>query len=446
MDSRACVSWPATQAPLLPAREIPSTLSASLLSWWAGGAGRPQTARAPQLTKSRLFIRLPFFRAQSLAQNNSPVVASSSLVDLDKPKHFLKTLAIKSTKPAPDGPPPVVLLPGYGAGIGFFFFNNLSALAQWAGNRGSSVYAVDWLGMGRSARVPFTIKSPRKDIPGVAEAESFFFDSLEASICHSLGGYLSVVYALKYLERVNKIILLSPASVPRDPNQTTAPKRELDPPPPGASSSVEPATHQKVDEIRAEQAAVKPPQSRTRRLFITFFWAPMLIDKHSARRFAGLSEEETRDMHDYILHITLAKGSGEYCISHILCTRAWPIVDPIAALKIPITFGGEQSVENLRKAGNGQARSYIVNAGHHVYLDNPMAVNDLMLKELNRPPPAVRPRRQHKRAHLEDRLDAHEHVLLGVVHPVPRAPQANDTLHLVRPDHLVDSRVAPNGG
>jgi cardiolipin-specific phospholipase len=31
--------------------------------------------------------------------------------------------------------------------------------------------------------------------------------------------------------------------------------------------------------------------------------------------------------------------------------------------------GGEQSVENLRKAGNGQARSYIVNnAGHHVYL------------------------------------------------------------------------------
>ncbi|KAJ7649400.1 alpha/beta-hydrolase [Mycena polygramma] len=368
-------------APLLPAREIPSTFSASLLSCSALKHYRAL------LAKLRLFHRLPFFRAQSLAQNNSPVVASSSLVDLDKPKHFLKTLAIKSTKPAPDGPPPVVLLPGYGAGIGFFFFNNLSALAQWAGNRGSSVYAVDWLGMGRSARVPFTIKSPRKDIPGVAEAESFFVDSLEASICHSLGGYLSVVYALKYLERVNKIILLSPASVPRDPNQTTAPERELDPPPPGASSSVEPATHQKVDEIRAEQAAVKPPQSRTRRLFITFFWAPMLIDKHSARRFAGLSEEETRDMHDYILHITLAKGSGEYCISHILCTRACPSSIPLPPSRSPSpSFGGEQSVENLRKAGNGQARSYIVNAGHHVYLDNPKAVNDLMLKELNRPP------------------------------------------------------------
>ncbi|KAJ7667759.1 Alpha/Beta hydrolase protein [Mycena polygramma] len=413
----------ATQAPLPPAREIPSTFSASLRSWWAAND------KGAAVAELRLFHRLPFFRAQSLAQNDSPVVASSSLVDLDKPKHFLNTLAIKSTKPAPDAPPPVVLLPGYGAGIGFFF-NNLSALAQWAGNRGSSVYAVDWLGMGRSARVPFTIKSPRKDTPGrVAEAESFFVDSLEAwrrkmqldqvtLIGHSLGGYLSVAYALEYPERVNKIILLSPAGVPRDPNQTTAPERELDPPPPGASSSAEPATHQKVDEIRAEQAAVKPPQSRTRRLFMylweegwspfqvvrsTFFWAPMLIGKYSARRFAGLSEEETRDMHDYILHITLAKGSGEYCISHILSPGAharMPIVDRIATLKIPITFvygdhdwmdpeGGEQSVENLRKAGNGQARSYIVNnAGHHVYLDNPKAVNDLMLKELNRPPVA----------------------------------------------------------
>jgi cardiolipin-specific phospholipase len=39
-----------------------------------------------------------------------------------------------------------------------------------------------------------------------------------------------------------------------------------------------------------------------------------LRNQYSARRFSGLSEEETRDMHDYIMNITLAKGSGEYCI------------------------------------------------------------------------------------------------------------------------------------
>ncbi|KAJ7086640.1 Alpha/Beta hydrolase protein [Mycena epipterygia] len=410
----------ASQSPLPPAREIPATFSASLRSWWA------TNEKSSAVAEERLLRRLPFFRADTLGPNDSPVVATSSRVDLNKPKHFLNTLSITSTNPAPDAPPPLVLLPGYGAGIGFFFANFM-ALAQWAGHRGSSVYAVDWLGMGRSARVPFTIKSSRKDVPGrVQEAESFFVDSLEewrikmkletmTLAGHSLGAYFSVVYALKYPNRVNKLILLSPAGVPRDPESTTVPEREIDPPPSSSSSSVEFSSQHKVDDIRAEQAAAKPPPSRSRRLFTylweegwspfqvvrsTFFWGPMLIGRYSSRRFSSLSAEDTRDIHDYILHITLAKGSGEYCISHILAPGAharMPLVDRIAALKIPVTFvygdhdwmdpeGGEQSVENLRKAGNGQARSYIVNnAGHHVYLDNAKAVNALMVKELDRP-------------------------------------------------------------
>jgi cardiolipin-specific phospholipase len=46
-------------------------------------------------------------------------------------------------------------------------------------------------------------------------------------------------------------------------------------------------------------------------------------------------------MHDYLLNLTLMKGSGEYCISHLLAPGAharMPLVDRIAALKIPITF------------------------------------------------------------------------------------------------------------
>ncbi|KAJ7904269.1 Alpha/Beta hydrolase protein [Mycena olivaceomarginata] len=414
----------AVQAPLPPAREIPSSFIQSARSWWA------TNDKGAAVAEMRLFDHLPFLKPEALRPKDSPIIASSTLVDLDKPKHFLNTLAIKSTTAVPDAPPPVVLLPGYGAGIGFFF-PNIPTLAQWAGHRGSAVYAVDWLGMGRSARVPFVVKSNRKDIPGrVQEAESFFIDSLETwrkkmkleqvtLIGHSLGGYLSTAYALKYPERVNKLILLSPAGIPRDPDsETTAPEREIEPPPHSSSSTVELASHHKVEEIRAEQEAARPSHSRTRRLLMhlweegwspfqvvrsTFLWAPLLIGKYSSRRFSGLSDEETRQMHDYIMHITLAKGSGEYCISHILAPGAharMPIVDRIAALKIPVTFvygdhdwmdpqGGEQSVENLRKAGNGQARSYIVNdAGHHVYLDNPKAVNDLILKELNRRPVA----------------------------------------------------------
>ena len=36
--------------------------------------------------------------------------------------------------------------------------------------------------------------------------------------------------------------------------------------------------------------------------------------QYSSRRFGALNVDETRDMHDYIMNITLAKGSGEYCI------------------------------------------------------------------------------------------------------------------------------------
>ncbi|KAJ7228902.1 alpha/beta-hydrolase [Mycena pura] len=409
----------AISSPPPPAREIPTTFSASLRSWWA------TSDKGSAIAEKRLFHRLPFLHPESLAPNDNPVIAESSLVHLDSPKHYLNTLSIKSASPTSDAPPPVVLLPGYGAGIGFFF-RNILPLAQWAGHRGTSVYAVDWLGMGRSARVPFIIKANRKDVANrVREAESFFIDSLEVwrnkmqleqltLVGHSLGAYLSVAYALKYPDRVNKLILLSPAGVPRDPDQTTAPERELEPPPHSSSSSVELASHNKVNEIRSEQAAAKPPQSRRMRLFVhlweegwspfqvvrnTFFWAPMLVGKYSSRRFSGLTDEEKRDMHDYILHITLAKGSSEYSISHLLAPGAharMPLVDRIAPLRVPITFvygdhdwmdpeGGEQAVENLRKAGNGQARSYIVNnAGHHVYLDNYKAVNALILKELNR--------------------------------------------------------------
>src|ERR1700722_5712557 len=92
--------------------------------------------------------------------------------------------------------------------------------------------------MGRSARVPFLIKAKKNDVEArVQEAESFFVESLEdwrkqvglekmTLVGHSLGAYLSVVYALGYPTRVSKLILLSPAGVPRDPDNSL-PSREI---------------------------------------------------------------------------------------------------------------------------------------------------------------------------------------------------------------------------
>ncbi|TFK56161.1 alpha/beta-hydrolase [Heliocybe sulcata] len=408
---------------LPPAKEIPSSFVSSFKSWWA--AGEKESAAAEE----RLLRQLPFFRPSGSSPNAHGVVASSARVDLNTPKHYLNTLSIKSTNPSPTAPPPAVMLHGYGAGLGFYF-RNYDAVAAWAGRRGTDVYALDWLGMGRSARVPFHVRARKDDIPArVAEAEAFFVDALEewrarmglervTLVGHSLGAYFSVVYALRYPARVHKLILLSPAGVPRDPNGTTMPSREV------TDGQVEegeegdhpePATQGRVESLKDEQKSQKRQESRTRRLFTylweegwspfqvvrsSLFWGPMIVGKYSSRRFSGLTEEETRNMHDYIMNITLAKGSGEYCISHILAPGAharMPLVDRIAALKIPVTFvygdhdwmdpqGGTDAVENLRKAGNPHGRMYIVpHAGHHVYLDNPKVTNELMVKELDRP-------------------------------------------------------------
>jgi cardiolipin-specific phospholipase len=351
------------------------------------------------------------------------VIAHSERVPLSKPKHYLNTFSIKSTAPSPDAPPPAVLLHGYGAGLGFFF-RNFPALARWAGMRGTSVYAVDWLGMGRSARVPFRIHAKRDDIPGrVHEAESFFVESLEewrqraglekmTLIGHSLGAYFSTVYALRYPERVHKLLLLSPAGVPRDPNNTVPSREMLDRQITGEDEPVV-ADSARLAALEQEQQTEKKKEALGRRLFthlweegwspfqvvrFSLFWGPMLVGKYSSRRFGALDEDETRDMHDYITNITLAKGSGEYCISHILAPGAharMPLVDRVSALRIPIAFiygehdwmdpvGGMTSIDNLKAAGNEKARMYIVpRAGHHVYLDNAKAVNKLLVRELD---------------------------------------------------------------
>jgi len=361
-----------------PAPQIPAAFTQSVRSWWSN-VGFKQA----QVSELRILLRIPYFSKYSKPPSTTPdppLTVTSSLIPLSAPKQYINTVAMKSTNPdtSDTAPPPAVLLHGYGAGLGFYF-RNFPTLAQWAESRRSSVYALDWLGMGRSARVPFTVKAKRSNVQErVAEAESFFIDSLEdwrkqmglermTLIGHSLGAYLSIAYTLKHPERVAKLVLLSPAGVPRGPNFTEI-SRELtdhgaDPEgehhPAAASNSAEPASKAKVSSIRSSQkkhSHQSEPQSFGRKVFTylweegfspfqvvrsTLFLGPMLIGKYSSRRFQGLTEEETRDLHDYIMNITLAKGSGEYCISHLLEPGAYarmPMVDRIAAVKVPVTF------------------------------------------------------------------------------------------------------------
>lgn len=301
-------------SPLPPAREIPAVFTQSIRSWWH--AGEKQGA----ISEQRLLRRtLPFLGTKPAI--DAPVAVQSSRIQLDTPKRYLNTLSITPTAtPSVPPPPPAILLHGYGAGLGFFF-HNFPPLAKWVERRGSSVYALDWLGMGRSARVPFQIKAKRDDVHArVTEAESFFIDSLEewrkkmglsqmTLIGHSLGAYLSVAYALRYPDRVAKLILLSPAGVPGDSGYDQLSREITDKAPPQPASrpvkprelsSLERATTIKIDSVREEQKKVKPPENNVRRLITylweegwspfqivrsTLFWSPMLIGKVSVTSY-----------------------------------------------------------------------------------------------------------------------------------------------------------------
>lgn len=118
---------------------------------------------------------------------------------------------------------PMVLVHGFGSGIGIYY----AALPQLANKWNAPVFAVDSLGCGLSTRPSHQISGYGKD-GDVRKTEEFFVDGLEkwresmgfdkiTLVAHSLGGYISVCYAERYPERIDRLIVVGCAGVPNRP-------------------------------------------------------------------------------------------------------------------------------------------------------------------------------------------------------------------------------------
>ncbi|KAF9916703.1 hypothetical protein BX616_003060 [Lobosporangium transversale] len=444
---------------LPPAPELFSRWGA-FQTWW----GRSNKEQA-QIAEARLLSRLQFFSFKGVASSDaekSSTVARVGLVQLSGKNRLINTLIIHQNSnpaavdtsnegierkdmetddqgrtpiaqtnldmktatdkddtsmispPAP-GERAIVVCHGYGAGLGFFFRNYLS-LSQIPN---SKVYAIDWLGMGGSSRPDFkfkhTSKSSMKEV--VRNSEDFFIEGLEewrqiqriekmVLVGHSLGGYLSTAYALKYPQRVEKLVLVSPVGIPENPAAQSAPL----PNPPSQDGTSEETSAQVQNGPKAASSAT-PSTTWIRRLAMgawernitpqsimrfTGPFGPSLVAAYTSRRFAYLEEDEQRDLNNYIYHISSKSGSGEYALATILAPGAyarWPLMNRMKDIKMPTVFlYGEsdwmdyKAAEKARKTMNvPTALMRIPNAGHHLYLDNPPAFDRAILQVITKP-------------------------------------------------------------
>ena len=174
------------------------------------GRARRERSAAPRVGRPQVRARLRrccralsrCFRARSL----SAVQRLNTKVG-DTPLHFVHSISSGEAHH-----PPVVLLPGYGAGAAFWW-RTLQPLAS----AGFQAHAVDWLGTGLSGRPAWSASNHDDSV-------AFFTDGLEAwraaagvesfvLVGHSLGGYLGARYALAHPTRVSKLVLVCPAGV-----------------------------------------------------------------------------------------------------------------------------------------------------------------------------------------------------------------------------------------
>lgn len=292
----------------------------------------------------------------------------------------------------------LVMLHGYGAGLGFYY-KNFESISR---SKGWKLYALDMLGMGNSSRPTFKIHA--KDPAGkITEAESWFVDALEewrkirkiekfTLLGHSMGGYLAVSYALKYPGHLNKLILASPVGVPEDPYAVNA-----DMPDPSESTFQEEFTvdQQAITSARdtdntydAKQRRVDQgqdaPKKRPYPGWLVWLWdanvspfsivrlsgplGPRFVSGWTFRRFDHLPENEKQTLHDYAYSLFRQRGSGEYVLPYLLAPGAHarrPIINRVHGLGRQVVTPATETSPAVKETGFPVVFMY----GEHDWMD-----------------------------------------------------------------------------
>lgn len=281
-------------------------------------------------------------------------------IQLDGRTVKMHTIELLASSSVDDRKEAIVLLPGFGASLGFFD-QVLAGLHAYTSRY--RVFAIDWPGTGRSSMVAEP-HGRRGKAQHAQEIEDWFADSLEqwriemqldrlVLVAHSLGGsvtpnrskpdnrsYHAIAYALRY-GTVKGMVLVSPAGLTSRESPIAFDGQRFVPP------DGPPRTVQEkglaFDLVHALWHATGLTPAHLLRWSLVKPIAPLLVSKFVKARFEN---DEARMVARYhYAYATIAQGAGSsLSISGLLNARGAPILpllprmQPLVDRPIPLAF------------------------------------------------------------------------------------------------------------
>ncbi|XP_017343718.1 1-acylglycerol-3-phosphate O-acyltransferase ABHD5 [Ictalurus punctatus] len=287
--------------------------------------------------------------------------------------NFIWTLSFNETQDSECSRVPVVLLHGFGGGVGLWI-KNLAALAL----SGRTVYALDLLGFGQSSR-PMASSHAQ-------EAEEMFVQSLEEwreavgvelmiLLGHDLGGFVSTAYALTHPHRVKTLILVEPWGFSEKPEV-----QEL---------------HCRIPMwVKALGKAMNPfnPLSLLR---LAGPLGPLLLQTLRSdfkQKYSDVIDDDT--VTDYLYHLNAQTPSGETAFKNMTVPYGWaqrPMMQRVGMINHTISLfiicgsrsciDGQSGHAIREMRPNSQTEIIVIRgAGHYVFADQSEDFNEVVLK------------------------------------------------------------------